>query len=95
MAERLIDARQIRYCWMYDADGKEHDGVTLQSIIDRLPTIDAVRVIRCKECKHKVRTRDGKYNPDDIVCDYHMSDGFTENDFCSFGEREIADANEV
>ena len=37
---RYIDAKQIRYCWMYDADGKEHDGVTLQSVIDKVPTAD-------------------------------------------------------
>ena len=37
---RYIDAKKIRYCWMYDADGKEHDGVTLQSVIDKVPTED-------------------------------------------------------
>lgn len=47
-----------------------------------------VKVVRCKECKHKVRTSDGEYCPVDIVCDYHMSDGFDENDYCSYGERE-------
>ena len=40
--ERYIDAKKIRYCWMYDADGKEHDGVTLQSVIDKVPTADVV-----------------------------------------------------
>lgn len=50
-----------------------------------------VKVVRCKDCKHKVRTSDGEYNPEDIVCDYHMSDGFDENDYCSYGEREGGD----
>lgn len=35
---RYIDAKQIVYCWMIDADGTEHDGVTLQSVIDKIPT---------------------------------------------------------
>lgn len=35
---RYIDAKQIVYCWMFDSDGTEHDGVTLQSVIDKIPT---------------------------------------------------------
>lgn len=38
----LIDKKRIRYTWMIDDDGQEHDGVTLQSVIDKLPVIDAV-----------------------------------------------------
>ena len=45
-------------------------------------------VVRCKDCKHKVTTKDGEYNPEDIVCDYWMSDGLEETDFCSYGERK-------
>lgn len=37
---RLIDANKIIYSWQIDADGQEHDGVTLQSIIDKMPTIN-------------------------------------------------------
>jgi hypothetical protein len=47
-----------------------------------------VDIVLCKDCIHKVVTEDGEYNPDDIVCDYHMSDGFCENDFCSYGKRK-------
>ena len=57
-------------------------------------TADVVEVVRCKNCKHKVRTSDGEYNPEDIVCDYHMSDGFDENDYCSYGEREMKGGGE-
>lgn len=39
---RYIDAKKIRYCWMYDDDGIEHDGVTLHSIVDKTPTEDVV-----------------------------------------------------
>ena len=38
---RLIDANQITYSWQVDKHGKFHDGVTLQSVIDELPTIEA------------------------------------------------------
>lgn len=55
--------------------------------IHECPTIDAVPVVRCRDCKHKVTTEDGEYNPRDIVCDYWESDGLEETDFCSYGER--------
>lgn len=51
------------------------------------PTADVVEVVRCKDCIYKTVTEDGEYNPDDIVCGYHMSDGFSADDFCSNGKR--------
>ena len=57
-------------------------------IIDEQPTADVAEVVRCKDCKYKTVTSDGEYNPEDIVCEYFMSDGFRETDFCSYGERE-------
>lgn len=53
---------------------------------------DTVEVVRCKDCKYKVVTSDGEYNPNDIVCDYHASDGFDSYDFCSYGEKLDSDA---
>ena len=40
---RAIDADKIVYSWQVDADGQEHDGVTLQSIINKMPTIEPER----------------------------------------------------
>lgn len=48
---------------------------------------DSVSVVRCKDCRHNVLTKDGEYNEEDIVCDYWLSDGLDSNDFCSYGER--------
>lgn len=56
--------------------------------VDEQPTADVAEVVRCKDCKYKTVTSDGEYNPEDIVCEYFMSDGFRETDFCSYGERE-------
>ena len=50
-----------------------------------LPSL--VRVIRCKDCKHRCETENGEYNPEDIVCAYWMSDGLSETDYCSYAER--------
>lgn len=55
---RYIDADKITYMWQYDADGEEHDGVTLQSIIRKLPTADVVEVVRCKDCEWWTKQKD-------------------------------------
>ena len=47
------------------------------------PTVDAVEVVRCKDCKHWIRTENGGYcdNPDGLL-------GVDKpDDFCSYGER--------
>ena len=50
-------------------------------------TIDAVKIVRCKDCKH--------WHKDTVFCDY-MSYGeaservnWYADDFCSYGERKI------
>lgn len=35
---RLIDADKIVYMWKQDINGNFHDGVTLESIVDKTPT---------------------------------------------------------
>lgn len=54
---------------------------------DDAPTIDAVEVVRCKECKHSHMTYDGRCK----YCDKWEGDGealYLEGDFyCAFGER--------
>lgn len=62
-------------------------GQAIKKIINNAPAADVVEVVRCKECRHKVVTKDGEYNPHDIVCEYHMSDGFDETDYCSYGAK--------
>jgi hypothetical protein len=49
MAEnRLIDANAVRNA-LYDADAITMQGV---AIINQFPTVDAVKVVRCKHCEH-------------------------------------------
>ena len=55
-------------------------------LIDEQPTIDAVPVVRCRECTSYNRPRLG-------WCDFHM-DRENPDDFCSYGQRkEAANAN--
>jgi len=79
---RYIDAEQIVYTWLIDNDGKEHDGVTLQSVIDMMPTADVVEVVRCKDCR-KWKTALCPFG--DSVLDYNKEDGY-----CNYGERAEA-----
>ena len=69
-----------------DAEPLENRSPKLKALIKEQPTVDAVEVIRCKNCKYKVVTEEDEYNPEDIVCSYWQSDGLTENDFCSQGK---------
>ena len=53
------------------------------------PTVDAVEVVRCKECKFAVMTTDGQLK----YCkerDPHCTDKlyYSDDDFCSRGERK-------
>ena len=48
------------------------------------PTVDAVEVVRCWECKH----RDGIPGQPNIVCSQMHDD-----DFCSYGGRKDDDGN--
>ena len=68
-------------------------------ILREAPTVDAVEVVRCRECKYW-GDEDGKLQDSDGVlcarCKVHnyLIDGRhtgwcpTENDFCSYGERK-------
>ena len=98
---RLIDADKavneiaelIAYEWGYE--GIEED---VKRIIDDQPTVDAVPVVRCKDCKY---SEPAKYEPSHrkIVicthphfCTYFIKGVFKKHDsFCDFGERRDGD----
>lgn len=72
---RLIDADELIVM--------EYGGIKFvpKEFIDDAPTVDAVEVVRCKDCKW--------FN--DFGCAIRIvddSDKPTENDYCSFGERK-------
>lgn len=77
MAECLIDERTAErfatFCALADAVEESH-------------TVDAVPVVRCRECKF------GSWDsePDDAMVCVRTNDGFwrSGNDFCSRGERK-------
>ena len=52
--------------------------------VEEMPTVDAVEVVRCRECKH--------CDPENHHCDHHMGTAAPlrrkPDDFCSYGERK-------
>lgn len=53
----------------------------IQHLIENAPTVDAVVVTRCKDCKY--------YNPDEYECGCDFAGGLPyvkPDDFCSYGE---------
>lgn len=57
-------------------------------ILRESPTVDAVEVVRCKDCKYgEVDNTDFR---DQYLCHYNGSDWNCGNHFCSYGERKVA-----
>ena len=57
----------------------------IKAFIENAPTVDAVEVVRCKDCKHYSRD---PWDNEEFIC-RNWSDWLpTEpDDFCSYGER--------
>jgi hypothetical protein len=88
---RLIDADKIPYTDL--SDGRGLCWVTFIEKVDKMPTIDAVPVVRCKDCVYynkDVQNFNGYYRCDRYALwqsedeRVHMPlDGF-----CNYGEKE-------
>lgn len=57
--------------------------------VETAPTVDAVPVVRCKDCKHHHYDRSNI--PYCSEGDYAY--GWKDDDFCSYGERKDGDGN--
>ena len=87
MAEkRLIDANAMRDDWLENGENEYvYDTNAVLDSIDSQPTVDAVEVVRCKDCIRRYDTDEcpmcflieGKY--------YEYTNG---NGFCDRGERK-------
>ena len=93
--KRLIDANAMREEWLENGENEYvYDTNAVLDSIDAQPTVDAVEVVRCKDCKH--------YELHYYVGCNKMENGCSNNkgiwtqtqpeDFCSYGERKDKDA---
>lgn len=85
---RLIDADALKqlttkrnHIWDIVTDSC---GRGLTEIIDSLPTIDAVKVVRCNQCKHYEGVHGVQGN---APCAFWGIGGVMWDDFCKRGER--------
>lgn len=86
---RLIDGDYVlAYLKPHDPSDKEWSvagGTTLRLIytaINQAPTIDAVEVVRCQNCKHSAEWERG------LWCTWHDDMYAWENYFCADGKRK-------
>ena len=89
---RLIDAddRRLRAeLWTYTRDTCIDEAPFENAIkaIDEAPTIDAVEVVRCKDCKHYEFADNRAFGMPVKYCDWFGFEDVDDNDFCSRGER--------
>ena len=87
---RLIDADALiekslkdANCYM-DNDDIKHGYHNVQCLIYDAPTIDAVPVVRCKDCKCWTEWANGTGSCNRFTLDWIGTDA---DDFCSMGER--------
>ena len=84
--KRLIDAHDL---WtdimMLPHNGDMISSEEVEQAIKDAPTVDAVEVVRCKDCKHCIYH---SYACGDVRCGMLHTDYITENSFCSYGERK-------
>lgn len=84
---RLIDADNLmaelnKIVYTKRADTVDRHTLQIVSAIQNAPKVDAVEVVRCKDCMHF-------YNPamQDFRCNLHNIYIYTK-DYCSYGERK-------
>ena len=89
----LIDRKELRDA-LYEADAVTMQGV---KIINQFPAVDAVPIVRCRECVHWKPTGSKAGNS---FSDMEYIGGcefvyycLRESDFCSYGERKDGDGN--
>lgn len=81
--QRLIDANRV-----IDALLLQFPQINVpfvQMALESIPTVDAVEVVRCKDCKHWTYDNYHKHH----YCSNAMGLRYVcpENNFCSYGER--------
>ena len=83
--KRLIDAKPLmENGWHLTRTGKSNAFLASMSLAD-VPTVDAVEVVRCKDCKY--------YWLPQGFCEHERHEHHTaaviqyDDDFCSYGER--------
>ena len=93
---RMIDGDkllEIYKKWIPQLVSKEDEGdrrgvETCIMVLEDMQTVDAVPVVRCKDCRHMERSLYGRY------CHiWGMYNGYGDDGFCCYGERKDGGEN--
>lgn len=86
---RLIDADALWRKFENEPwyDNEDRDEIALP-LVDDAPTVDAVEVVRCKDCKYHEDEEIGM-----VYCPNALGGWVGENWFCAYGERKDGDGN--
>lgn len=94
MMARMIDANEVDYENISCSQTQLH---WLHRIIEMQPTVDAVEVVRCRDCKWYMP---GDLFTDIMFCHRLKKDNgkpakynYCADDFCSYGKRKDGDGN--
>lgn len=83
---RLIDADALDWERIEHEHGARHEAVVdCEQMVEKAPTIDAVPVVRCKDCKCWAEWANGTGSCNRFALDWIGTDA---DDFCSMGERK-------
>ena len=85
----LVYRKELRDA-LYEADAVTMQGV---KIINQFPAVDAVEVVRCRECKWYQIRRWNDTKPEYDCRKTHALLDVSPEDFCSYGERKGGDGN--
>lgn len=96
---RLMDADELLKEDFTEIFVDPTDQPIFEWIISKTPTIDAVPVVRCKDCKRRIETMKPEYEKGGGICGRMYDTGEIEgylcrvsaDDFCSYGERKDGD----
>ena len=82
---RLIDGDAL----MDEANSDGAYGYVDAKQIDEAPTVDAVKIVRCKDCKHyRPQKKSAHWENRANYCNRIVTIKVQPDDFCSYGERK-------
>lgn len=83
---RLIDANTLKAEFTGNFQETWHY-TGIRAVIENAPTVDAVEVVRCVDCKH---SKEDIYDDAVVICAEHEG-AFLKDFFCADGERKSYD----
>ena len=87
---RLIDADKFEvYTWVNKSSDYVDGDQSMLEAIDIAPTVDAVEIVRCRDCKHYMpQKKSAHWENRANYCNRIVTIKTQPYDFCSYGERK-------